>query len=90
MKTLGVEHAPYEIEHAAGVLRGPENLYRDNTKDVVNRINNLLPASKGDVQASAQATDAKLEAQLEEYTNKTTAVINGLVGVVNSMTPVGS
>ena len=85
MKTPGVEHARCETEHAVGVLGGPENVYKDSKKDVVDQINNLFPASKGEVQAS----DAKLEAEFEEYKNETTSVINGLVVVVNSLTPVG-
>lgn len=79
-----------KVKHAAGGrLRAPENLYENITRSTLARVDNSFPASKGDFRA-VQASNYKLEAELEEYRNETTAVINGLVGVVNALTPVGS
>ena len=83
---------------AAG--RGPENLYENITRSTLARIEDSLPASKGKVDAlvlaSGQASDAKLEAvnskleaQLAEYKNMTSTIINSLVDEVNALTPVG-
>ena len=73
--------APHsEIEHAAG-----ESLYETVTKSTINNVENAFPASKGYVQAS----DSKLQAELDVYKNETTAIINALVGKVNALTPVG-
>ena len=80
-----VTNALAEVEHAAGgMLRGPENLYQNITKSAFASIDNSFPASKGVVRASK----SKLEAELVEYKNVTTAVINGLVDKVNALTPV--
>ena len=54
-------------------------------KNTITKLDNTLPASKGDVQAS----NAILEAELNEYRNETTTIINDLVGEVNALTPVG-
>ena len=81
---------------AGGKLRGPENLYENVTKITIASIDNSFPASKGEVRASTselssrlEAGDSKLEAELEKYKNKTTAIIDGLVSKVNALTPVG-
>lgn len=86
-----------EPAHAAGVLRGPENLYEDAIKVIQSNVNRLVPASKSET----QDVEAKVE-QLEEFKaesevykaesekNKaeTAAIINNLISKVNSLTPV--
>lgn len=80
-------YALIECESAVGgKLRGPDNLFENITKSTLITIDNAFPASKGNLQAS----DSKLEAELEVYKNETTMVINALVGEVNALTPVGS
>ena len=75
-----------EVEHAVGgKLQGPENLYENITKSAFASIDNLFPASKGAVRAS----ESKLEAELVEYKNVTTTVINGLIDKLNALTPEG-
>ena len=64
-----------DVEHAAGKLRAPETLYDTVTKNVVSKVDTVLPVSKAEFQA---------------YKNETTAVINALVGKLNSLTPVSS
>ncbi len=64
-----------DIEHAAGKLRAPETLYDTVTKNVVSKVDTVLPVSKAEFQA---------------YKSETTAVINALVGELNSLTPVSS
>ena len=64
-----------DIEHAAGKLGAPETLYDTVTKNVVSKVDTVLPVSKAEFQA---------------YKNETTAVINALVGKLNSLTPVSS
>ena len=64
-----------DIEHAAGKLRAPETLYDSVTKNVVSKVDTVLPVSKAEFQA---------------YKSETTAVINSLVGELNSLTPVSS
>ena len=79
-----------ESEHAAGnKLKDADNLFENFAKSTLSKVDNTLPASKGDVQAAVQASDSILQAELDEYRNETTAVIHGLVGEVNALTPVG-
>ena len=87
--SLSAEHA------TGGNLSGPENLYENITKSSVASIDNSFPASKGNVRATAakvEAVNAKLEAdeaEAREYRNKTTVVIDLLIGKLNNLTPVG-
>ena len=79
-----------DAEHAAGPLRGPEDLYINITRGMVSNLGRILPADKGEVQ-DAQARIEGLEeykAESEVYKNQTTTLINSLVGEVNSLTPV--
>ena len=64
-----------DTEHAAGRLRAPQTFYDTVTKNVVSKVDSVLPVSKAEFQA---------------YQNETTAVINALVGKLNSLTPVSS
>ena len=76
-----------ECESAVGgKLRGPDNLFENITKSTFTKIDNAFPASRGNLQAS----DSKLEAELDAYKKETTAIINGLVSKVNALTPIGS
>ncbi len=81
---IALTHLP-TLPAAGGRLRAPESLYETVTKSTINNVENAFPASKGYVQAS----DSKLQAELDVYRNETTAIINALVGKVNSLTPVG-
>ena len=86
--TSQVVAAVAENVHTAGVLKGPENLYVNVTKGIFTNIDDSFPATKGHL----RNTDTKLEAvetELDEYKKQTTAIINTLVGEVNSLTPVG-
>ncbi len=51
-------------------------------KSAINRGARVVPADKGEVQ--------DLKAEIAEYKTETSAVIDQLVGEVNSLTPVGS
>ena len=75
-----------DIEHAAARLRGPETLYDTVTKDVVSKVDRVLPVSKGEYHDDKAAATASFEA----YRNETTAIINALVSKLNSLTPVSS
>ena len=78
-------------EHAAGTLRGPENLYNNVTNGIPYKVNRLFPASKRELQESdikLEAENAELKAEFKDYKNETTALINSLVVTVNSLTPV--
>ena len=70
-----------ETEHAAGSLRGSEKVFNNVTKGIDYKIDSSLPASKGQLEA--------VEIEFEGYEKGTSAVINGLVSKVNSLTPVG-
>ena len=62
-----------QIEHVAGTLRGPENLYDNVTRTVVTRVGRILPASEGEVQdneARLQAYQAETASRFEEYQTK--------------------
>jgi len=71
---------PLRLSIAAGLLNGAEDLYNV----AVDKIDSSLPASKAEVQAS----HSQLEAEFEEYKDQNTAVVDALVGKVNSLTPV--
>ena len=75
-----------DVEHAAGKLRAPETLYDIVTKDVVSKVDRVIPVSKAEYQDDKAASAATFQA----YKNETTAVINALVGKLNSLTPVSS
>ena len=82
-----------ENQHAAGVLRGLENVYGNTTRSFIGRVGRVFPADKGEVQnndAKFEAYKAKSEAELAEYRQESAAAINALVSKVNSMTPVRS
>ena len=65
----------------AGATKGLE-LYDGEVKADISRGARVLPADKGEVQ--------DLKAEIAAYKTETTAVINQLVGEVNSLTPVGA
>ena len=67
---------------AAGAPRGLGNLHNNATTAALNKVERLLPATKGQVQ--------DVKADFEEYKNETTTLIDALVSEVNSLTPVGS
>ncbi len=73
-------------EHAAGRLGALETLYDTVTKDVISKVDRVVPVSKAEYQDDKAAAAASFEA----YKNETTSVINALVGKLNSLTPVRS
>ena len=80
-------------QRAAGVLRGPENVYENATRTFIGRVRRVFPAEKGEVQdneAKFEAYKAKSEAELAQYKQESAAAIIALVSKVNSLTPVGS
>ncbi|CAL5224843.1 g7598 [Coccomyxa viridis] len=79
-----------------GRLKEPESLFKNATDGITNKVTAFLPASKGDVQGSIEAAlqqsdaqNSELRTEFQEYKNETTAVINSLVGKINSQTPEG-
>ncbi|CAL5224750.1 g7485 [Coccomyxa viridis] len=62
-----------------GAPRGLGNLHNNATTAALNKVERLLPATKGQVQ--------DVKADFEEYKNETTTLIDALVSEVNSLTP---
>ena len=75
-----------------------DNLYNNVTRRVFNTVEGILPANRAEVnqvkadfeayKAVSKAEFTEYKAESEAYKSNTTAIINALVGEVNSLTPV--